>query len=98
MGDEVPAVAKRRCVLVLNNAIWHKVKTLDWHHIEPLYLPPYSPDFNPIERLWQHPKSHFLAGFITKHNEELTAKLITSIQALMRTPDSLQSFRRTHSE
>jgi transposase len=71
MGDEVPAVAKRRCVLVLNNAIWHKVKTLNWHHIEPLYLPPYSPDFNPIERLWQHPKSHFLAGLITKHNEEL---------------------------
>ena len=98
MAEEVPAVAKRRCVLVLDNASWHKVKTLHWHHIEPLYLPPYSPDFNPIERLWQHLKSHFLTGFITKHGAELTAKLITSIQALMRTPGTLQSVCRTHSE
>ena len=98
MAEEVPPVAKRRCVLVLDNASWHKVKTLHWHHIEPLYLPPYSPDFNPIERLWQHLKSHFLAGFITKHGYELTAKLITSIQALMRTPGTLQSVCRTHSE
>jgi transposase len=98
MAEEVPAVSNRRCVLVLDNASWHKVKTLDWHHIEPLYLPPYSPDFNPIERLWQHLKSHFLAGFITKSSEELTAKLITSIQALMQTPDTLKSVCRTHSE
>lgn len=98
MAEEVPVVANRRCVLVLDNASWHKVKTLRWHHIEPLYLPPYSPDFNPIERLWQHLKSHFLAGFLTKSGEELTAKLITSIQALMRTPDTLKSVCRTHSE
>jgi transposase len=98
MAEEVPAVANRRCVLVLDNASWHKVKTLRWHHIEPLYLPPYSPDFNPIERLWQHLKSHFLAGFITKSGEELAAKLITSIQALMQTPNTLKSVCRTHSE
>ena len=28
---------------------WHTVKSLQWHHFEPLFLPPYSPDFNPIE-------------------------------------------------
>jgi len=26
--------------------------SMNWHHFEPMYLPPYSPDFNPIERLW----------------------------------------------
>jgi transposase len=46
--------------LVLDNASWHKTKKLNWYHIEPLYLPPYSPDFNPIERLWQHLKSNYL--------------------------------------
>ncbi|MCC6881209.1 MAG: transposase, partial [Verrucomicrobiales bacterium] len=40
--------------LVVDNASWHHSKALDWHHIKPLHLPPYSPDFNPIERLWQH--------------------------------------------
>ncbi|MEY3895325.1 MAG: superfamily endonuclease [Verrucomicrobiota bacterium] len=33
------------------NAGWHKSARLDWHHIKPVYLSPYSPDFNPIERL-----------------------------------------------
>ncbi|NJM36417.1 MAG: hypothetical protein HC845_00255 [Akkermansiaceae bacterium] len=32
-----------------------------WHHIEPVYLPPYSPNFNPIERIWQHLKGHSMA-------------------------------------
>ncbi|MBK1883522.1 transposase [Luteolibacter pohnpeiensis] len=32
----------------------------------PVYLPPYSPDFNPIERLWQHLNSQYLAGYLTR--------------------------------
>eukprot|EP01031_Cornospumella_fuschlensis_P020039 gene20039-24558_t len=39
-------------MLVLDNASWHKVKSLQWHHFEPQFLPPYSPDFKPFERLW----------------------------------------------
>src|SRR5690606_31899268 len=63
MAKEVPANGKK-IVLVLDNASWHKSKSLNWHHIEVKFLPPYSPDFNPIERLWQHLKSHYLAGFL----------------------------------
>ncbi|MEZ5430735.1 MAG: transposase [Verrucomicrobiales bacterium] len=96
MAEEAPPTPGRRCVLVLDNASWHKVKTLNWHHIEPVYLPPYSPDFNPIERLWQHLKSHYLAGFITKSGEELTTKLITSIQTLLDRPQIVRSVCRTH--
>ena len=39
-------------VLILDNASWHKKKTLDWGVFEPMFLPPYSPDLNPIERIW----------------------------------------------
>lgn len=98
MAEEVPPSPGRRCVLVLDNASWHKVKTLKRHHIKPVYLPPYSPDFNPIERLWQYLKSHFMAGFITKSGDELTDKLIASIQTLMKETKTLQSVCRTHSE
>ncbi|MGE0412525.1 MAG: transposase [Verrucomicrobiales bacterium] len=49
MAEEAPPTQGRRCVLVLDNASWHKVKTLNWHHLEPVDLPPDSPDFNPIE-------------------------------------------------
>jgi transposase len=44
--------ARKRNILILDNASWHKRKKLNWHFFEPLYLPPYSPDFNPIERIW----------------------------------------------
>lgn len=96
MAQEVPKKKGSRVVLVLDNASWHKSKSLHWHHIEPIYLPPYSPDFNPIERLWQHLKSHYLAGFITKDGEELSDKLCESIQDLLAKPDILRSVCRTH--
>lgn len=34
-------------LLVLDNG-WQKTKRLVWHHIEPVYLPPYSLDFTPL--------------------------------------------------
>jgi transposase len=27
-------------------------KSLNWHGWQPMYLPSYSPDLNPIERTW----------------------------------------------
>ena len=46
------SLKRPRQILILDNASWHKSKSLDWGRFEPLYLPPYSPDLNPIERLW----------------------------------------------
>ena len=91
MAEEAPPTSGRRCALILDNASWHKVKTINWHHLEPVDLPPESPNFNPIERLWQHLKSHSLEGFITKRGEELTTKRITSIQTLLNRPQVVRS-------
>lgn len=98
MAEEVPRRKGKKVYLVLDNASWHKVKSLDWHHITPLYLPPYSPDLNPIERLWQHLKSHYLAGFITNDHEALDAKVEESIRALLGMPETLRSVCKIHSE
>ena len=94
----------RKMVVVLDNARYHHARLIQpWLKIKRnvlqlLFLPPYSPDFNPIERLWQHLKSHYLAGFITKSGEELTEKLIESIQSMMREPKLIRSVCNTHSE
>jgi len=97
MAQEVPAEEGKRVVLVLDNASWHKSKCLCWHHIEAKFLPAYSPDFNPIERLWQHLKGHHLAGFLTKRGEELSDKLFDSIRQLLASPETLRSVCATHS-
>jgi transposase len=96
MAKEVPAEGKK-IWLILDNASWHKSKALNWHHIEVKFLPPYSPDFNPIERLWQYLKGHQLAGYLTKDGKELSDKLETSIRELLDQPDLLKSVCNTHS-
>ncbi len=55
----------RRVVTVMNNASWLR----NWGRIEPLYLLSYSPDFNPIERLWLDLKTNY---FATHSQEVLT--------------------------
>ena len=55
----------------MDNASWHKCKSLRWGAFEPVYLPPYSPDLNPIERLWLLIKAEWFTAFIAKTRDEL---------------------------
>ena len=100
MAEEIPPEEGKQVHLVLDNAGWHKSAGLNWHHIEPFYLSPYSPDFNPIERLWQHLKGSAMAGYLTNDGEALTDKLLESLQGvlsdtkLVRSVCSLPSLNR----
>jgi hypothetical protein len=49
----------RECILVMDRAGWHVSKGLEVPpNIEIVLLPPYSPELNPVERLWQWIKRH----------------------------------------
>jgi transposase len=50
-------------VVVLDNAGWHVSRSLKVPpNLTLLFLPPYSPELNPVERLWQWLKSHQLSN------------------------------------
>lgn len=66
---------RQRQILILDNASWHKGKGLDWGRFEPMYLPPYSPDLNPIEKLWLVMKAEWFTDFVAKDIDALTARL-----------------------
>lgn len=66
---------RKRNILICDNASWHKSKTLDWGAFEPLFLPPYSPDLNPIERLWLVIKAQWFTDFIAKDRDALIGRL-----------------------
>lgn len=66
---------RRRNILICDNAGWHKCKSTRWGRFAPLYLPPYSPDFNPIERLWLLIKAEWFSDFVAKDREGLIARL-----------------------
>ena len=49
---------KRKCVIIMDNASFHKrvQRLLNRHGHRLLFLPPYSPDLNPIEKKWAQVK------------------------------------------
>jgi transposase len=79
----VPKNEGKRQLLILDNASWHKAAHLNWHHFEAVYLPPYSPDFNPIERLWLRLKADWFWDFIARTDQELTERLILALKSFI---------------
>jgi len=75
----------------VNHPFQDKTKRLDWHHIEPVYLPPYSPDFNPIERIWQYLKGHGIAGYLGNKGSDFCEKLFQEVKALLNKPETIRS-------
>lgn len=65
---------KSHAVLVLDGAGWHVATALKIPaNITLLPLPPYSPELNPIERVWQYIKSHYLSNRVYIHYDDLFA-------------------------
>jgi transposase len=79
----VPQRAGVRPILIIDNASWHKAARLNWHHFEPWYLPGYSPDFNPLERLRLRLKADWFWDYIARRDEELIERLCTALKSFI---------------
>jgi transposase len=91
MSKAVPKKENIRQLLIVDNASWHKAAALNWHHFEPMYLPAYSPDFNPIERLWLRLKADWFWDFIARSDAELTDRLCTALKSFIDQPSKTAS-------
>ena len=59
-------------VLVPDQAGWHRSRRLEVPgNITLLPLPPYSPELNPVERVWSWLKSHHLSNRVFDDSEDL---------------------------
>ena len=63
----------RHALLILDQAGWHESskKLVVPKNITLLSLPPYSPELNPVERLWRWIKRRYLANRLIKKDEDL---------------------------
>lgn len=53
----------RHAVVVLDQAAWHTAKKLKVpKNVSLLSLPPYSPELNPCEQIWQYLRKHYLSN------------------------------------
>lgn len=91
LAKAVPKKEGLRQVLIVDNASWHKARRLNWHHFEPKFLPGYSPDFNPIERLWLRLKADWFWDFIARTPEQLTERLCTALKSFIDLPTKTAS-------
>jgi len=81
---------KDQAVLIMDQAGWHKAKRLVIPaNITVLYLPPYSPELNPIERLWSYLRSHFLSNRAYEDYDHMLDEQAKAWQTL--TPTLLKS-------
>jgi transposase len=75
----------------LDNASWHKVKSLPREHIEILYLPPYSPDFNPIEHVWLVLKTWWFNNHHCNTHEALAERVDNALGSFFDSPQIVRS-------
>ena len=74
--------------MVLDNASWHHRKTTNWHGWKPLYLlPPYSPDLNPIERIWLTMKAQWFNNYVCRNVDQLIDRLDQAILNVIDNPN-----------
>jgi transposase len=66
-------------VLVLDQAGWHVAKALKVPaNMTLLHLPPYSPELNPVERVWGYMRSHYLSNRVYRNYDELFNETTTA--------------------
>lgn len=85
---------RRRQILVMDNASWHHAGRLCFGRLEPKYLPAYSPDLNPIERLWLIIKAEWFKDYVCKTRDELVDRVCKALNWIMdRQHDNIQTCR-----
>lgn len=80
-------------IIIADNASFHKAKwftewwqATDWIRLE--FLPAYSPDFNPIERLWKWIKKEYMHNRCWSSKESLAKHLRVKLAEMTSNPAS----------
>lgn len=70
-------------VLVMDNAVWHKSRSLVIpHNIEFAFIPPYTPEMNPIEQVWAEIRKRGFKNRMFKTLNEVIDQLQEVIRGL----------------
>ena len=85
--------ASAHAVLILNGAGWHQ-EGGDLRvpaNISLLHLPPYSPELNPVENIWQFLRQNFLSNRVYADYRAIVDACCAAWNALTAMPDCIRS-------
>ena len=89
---------RRGAILIQDNASYHKdADLLKWfaanrHWLEVHQLPPYSPELNPTERLWQHTRKNGTHNRYFATRAELEGTLSRVFAEMQSHPELIRSY------
>lgn len=77
-------------ILVCDGAAWHKSKGLEVpDNIKLVYIPPYTPEMNPIEQIWREIRTQGFRNEVFTTLDKVVNRLCDTIKNL--TPDIVKS-------
>jgi len=80
-------------VVVLDGAGWHKSKELVVpEHMTLVFLPPYSPELNPVEQLWKLLRGKYFANRLFESMDILEDKLQEALRWVESAWETVKSF------
>lgn len=89
---------RQGAILIQDNASYHKdAEVWGWfkanrHWLDVHQLPPYSPEFNPTERLWQHTRKTGTHNRYFAHEAELMGTLTRVFGEMQAHPASIRAY------
>jgi transposase len=85
----------KQILMIMDGAAWHQSKRLTKHQsLKTLIQPPYSPELNPVERLWQHIKDKTIKNKCFTSLETLEHAVIQCVKNI--TNEDIMSLCKYH--
>ena len=91
--DEVAARhSKERIVMILDGAGWHQGKMLRLpSNLRLLFLPPYSPELNPVEHLWDEIREKYFHNLVFDSLDALEDRLCQALCMMEKDNEKVHS-------
>jgi hypothetical protein len=82
-----------QAVLVLDGAGWHQTggRLRVPENITLLHLPPYAPELNPVENVWEYLRANKLCGLIWDTYDQIVEACRSAWDFLISDPDRIRS-------
>lgn len=91
--DEIAARhPDKRIVMILDGAGWHKNQSVPLPpNLTLVFLPPYSPELNPVEHLWDDLREKFFHNRVFDSLDALEDRLVTALLVYENNPERVKS-------
>ena len=86
-----------KILMIADKAAWHTTKKLVIpENIKLAFLPPYSPQLNPVEHLWKEIRGKWFANRVFESIAAVENQLFDALSFMNLNPDYVKSFAGFH--